>query len=277
MLSMSKALYGGVNNIARKAKSLYCGVDNVARKITKAYIGDENEIARQFWPSGIIASSLAVGSSVYLKENGIATEYLVVNQGKPSGSSLYDDSCDGLWLLRKNIYTEYVWDGSRKSCSNNYKESDINTYINNTFYNLFGTTEKSIIKQVKIPIVNGIGTASIISGTNGFSTKIFLLGGYEVGLTTSNDYYMPIDGAKLSYFDSGIGATAKNKRIANLDGTASVWWLRSPRTNSDVYSFAVLANGSFERLNLYNEYGIRPALVLPKTAIFDPETMELII
>ena len=54
--------------------------------------------------SGILASDLAVGSSVYLMENGVATEYLVVNQGIPSGSSLYDSSCDGTWLLRKDIY-----------------------------------------------------------------------------------------------------------------------------------------------------------------------------
>ena len=45
--------------------------------------------------TGILAGDLAVGSSVYLMENGAAAKYLVVNQGKPSGSSLYDDSCDG--------------------------------------------------------------------------------------------------------------------------------------------------------------------------------------
>ena len=42
----------------------------------------------------ILASDLVVGSTVKLMENGVSTEYLVVNKGKPSGSSLYDDSCD---------------------------------------------------------------------------------------------------------------------------------------------------------------------------------------
>ena len=54
--------------------------------------------------TGIFSGDLAVGSVVKLIENGVATEYLVVNQGKPSGSSLYDDSCDGTWLLRNDIY-----------------------------------------------------------------------------------------------------------------------------------------------------------------------------
>ena len=42
--------------------------------------------------SGILASDLAVGSVVKLMEGGVATDYLVVNQGKTSGSSLYDRS-----------------------------------------------------------------------------------------------------------------------------------------------------------------------------------------
>ena len=54
--------------------------------------------------SGIFASDIAVGSSVYMNENGTPVEYLVVNQGIPSASSLYDASCDGTWLLRKDIY-----------------------------------------------------------------------------------------------------------------------------------------------------------------------------
>ena len=43
----------------------------------------------------ILASDLAVGDIVKLMENGTPVEYIVVNQGKPYDSSLYDDSCDG--------------------------------------------------------------------------------------------------------------------------------------------------------------------------------------
>lgn len=43
----------------------------------------------------ILASDLAVGDIVKLTENGTPVEYIVVNQGIPENSSLYDSSCNG--------------------------------------------------------------------------------------------------------------------------------------------------------------------------------------
>ncbi len=43
--------------------------------------------------------SKAVGSIVKLNFDGAMREFLVVHQGKPS--SLYDESCNGTWLLMK--------------------------------------------------------------------------------------------------------------------------------------------------------------------------------
>ena len=46
--------------------------------------------ARETVPSaGLLAGELAVGTVVKLMVNGTATEFLVVNQGIPSSSSLY--------------------------------------------------------------------------------------------------------------------------------------------------------------------------------------------
>ena len=73
--------------------------------------------------TGILASDLAVGSVVKLMENGAAAKYRVVNQGKPSGSSLYDDSCDGTWLLRKDIKEKRQWNSS-----------DVNDYENSLIH-----------------------------------------------------------------------------------------------------------------------------------------------
>ena len=44
-------------------------------------------------------STKAIGSIVKLKENGTLVDYIVVHKGRPS--SIYDASCDGVWLLRK--------------------------------------------------------------------------------------------------------------------------------------------------------------------------------
>ena len=43
----------------------------------------------------------AVGSIVKLTVGGTLRNFIIVHQGKPS--SLYDASCDGTWLLRKDI------------------------------------------------------------------------------------------------------------------------------------------------------------------------------
>ena len=226
--------------------------------------------------TGILASDLAVGSVVKLMENGVAAEYLIVNQGKPSGRSLYDASCDGTWLLRKDIHSNRQWNPSNV---NKYESSAINTWLNGDFFNTLGSVEQAAVKQVKIPYRKNGGSVGVDqSGANGLLYKIFLLSGYEVGWTTSDNSYFPVDGAKLSYFESGTGSSANNKRIANLNGSAAYWWLRSPYCNSGSGSAGALrvyADGDWGGSGCSGSYGIRPALVLPSNAVFDEETLIL--
>ena len=213
--------------------------------------------------ANVLLSTKAVGSTVKLKVNGTAKEFIVVHQGKPS--SLYDDSCNGTWLLMKDIYENRVWQSGN---INKYESSDIHTYLNNTFLNLFESNIRDAIKQVKIPYrKNGGSGGTDQSGANGLSAKIFLLSGYEVGWTTSDYSYFPVDGAKLSYFESGTGTSANNKRIANLNGSAAYWWLRSPYTSSTLGVWYVHTSGSCYHNNASYSYGIRPALILPSTLL----------
>ena len=201
--------------------------------------------------------SMSVGSTVKLNLGGSPRDFLVVHQGLPS--SMYDSSCNGTWLLLKDIYTTRAWDSS----NNDYKNSDIHSYLNGTFLNLFDNDIKNAIKQVKIPYQNGTGSGgSVASGANGLSCKIFLLSGYELGWTTSDNSYFPRDGAKLSYFSSGTSSSANNKRIANYNGSATYWWLRSPSTIGTSYVWHVYSDGDCNYWSYYNTFGVRPALVL---------------
>nr|DAH48910.1 MAG TPA: tail protein [Caudoviricetes sp.] len=210
-------------------------------------------------------SSKAVGSIVKLKVNGTAKEFIVVHQGKPS--SLYDESCNGVWLLMKDIYENRQW---HSSDVNKLESSTIHSYLNTTFLNLFDSNIKDAIKQVKIPYrANGGQGGTDQSGANGLPAKVFLLSGYEVGWTTSNSRYFPVDGAKLDYFESGGGTSANNKRVAKLNGTDTGWWLRSPYTNNTTVVWRVYPNGSRDYLNASNSYGVRPALVLPSNLLVD--------
>lgn len=224
--------------------------------------------------TGILAQDIAVGSTVKLMEGGTAVEYIVVNQGIPENSNLYDASCDGTWLLRKDIHNiTRVWDIADV---NKYEISTINTWLNGGYFSSLGTVEQATIKQVKIPYRKDGGSGgSDQSGVNGLSCKVFLLGGYELGWTTSDNGYFPVDGAKLSYFESGTGSSALSKRIAYLNGSATRWWLRSPFTNNTNYVWSVYSDGNYDLYNASNSYGIRPALVLPSNAVFDETTMLL--
>lgn len=221
---------------------------------------------------GMLASSLAVGSTVKLMEGGTAVEYLVVNQGIPSNSNLYDSSCDGTWLLRKDIHSNRQWAYSN---DNVYTRSAINTWLNGTFFNTLGSAEQAAVKQVKIPYCTGGGDTTINSGANGLSVKAFLLGVYEVGWTTSDYSLFNVDGAKLEYFISGTGTAADNKRTAKLNGRDQQWMTRTPVGDSNGAEFVVTSSGRYDTGLSKTSDGVRPALVLPSTALFDEATMLL--
>ena len=135
---------------------------------------------------------------------------------------------------------------------------------------MFDSNIQKAIKQVKIPYrKNGGSGGTNQSGANGLSCKIFLLSGYEVGWTSSDNQYFPQDGAKLSYFESGTGTSANNKRIANLNGSAANQWLRSPNTGNSSVVWYVRTNGDYNYNSASILSDIRPALILPSTLVVD--------
>lgn len=202
-------------------------------------------------------SDLEIGQAIKLNLNGTPWDWMVVHQGLPS--DIYDASCDGTWLLLKDIYEERNWHSSN---ANKLENSTIHSYLNGDFQNLFNSNIKGAIKQVKIPYRNNGGSGGTDQiGTNGLSAKIFLLSGYEVGGTTSISQYFPVDGAKLDYFDAN--SEGNSKRIANFNGSATNWWLRSQDTQGTSNVWRVASNGVFGRSSASKSSGIRPAIILP--------------
>lgn len=205
------------------------------------------------------AGDYVVDDIVQLRENLVPVDYIVVHQGLPS--SMYDASCDGTWLLRKDIAENRSWDSGS---SNVLETSDIQAYLNGDWMNRYDPDVVQAIKQVKIPYrQNGGSDGTDRNGANGLSCKIFLLSGKEVGWDSSDNQYFPNDGAKLSYFLDGTGSSANQKRVATLNGSATYWWLRSPHANYANYVWRVSYNGVYNYLFASNSYGVRPAFVLP--------------
>lgn len=209
----------------------------------------------------VTLSSKAIGSTIKLKVNGSAKDFIVVHQGKPS--SVYDDSCNGTWLLMKDIYENRAWHSSN---TNDYANSTIHSYLNSTFLNLFESNIKNAIKQVKLPYRKGSGTSTTVtSGSNGLSAKIFLLSATETSFSFS---YMPSgEGAELAYFKGCADNSSDSKRVAKLNGSATNWWLRSPYCDSFGYALCVNSNGDWSNGSCSNSCGIRPALILPSTLL----------
>lgn len=211
--------------------------------------------------ANVLLSTKAVGSTVKLTVNGKAREFIVVHQGKPS--SVYDESCNGTWLLMKDIHENRVWQSGN---INKYESSDIHSYLNNTFLKLFDSNIQGAIKQVKLPYrKNGGSGGTTQQGANGLPCKIFLLSAPEVHY--EHTYIDSGEGAALSYFASCVTNGADSKRVAYLSGSAAYWWLRSPYTDSTNIVWGVYSDGNYDYYVASGSGGFRPALVLPSTLL----------
>lgn len=209
----------------------------------------------------VTLSSKAIGSTIKLKVNGSAKDFIVVHQGKPS--SVYDDSCSGTWLLMKDIYENRQW---HSSDTNDYANSTIHSYLNSTFLAMLDSNIQKAIKQVKLPYRKGSGTSTTVtSGSNGLPAKIFLLSATEMSFNFS---YMPSgEGAELAYFKGCADNSSDSKRVAYLNGSAALWWLRSPVCGNSLYALYVNSNGGWYGGYCSYSNGIRPALILPSTLL----------
>ena len=253
-------IYDGTNR--SYSYSVSSGTSTVAFRV-KAY--DSEGLESAYATSGTAAvvtrtpiGDVPVGGSVFMNVGGVRTEFLVVHQGLPG--TMYDSSCDGTWLLMKDIYTSRAFDSS----NHDYENSDIHSYLNNAFVNLFDSDIKSTIKQVKVPYRKGSGSStSVASGSIGLSTKVFLLSCTEVGFSGDSD--VPVEGAVLNYFNDAAGS----KRVAKLDGSATDWWLRTPYTENTADAWFVTFNGYDLSDVVFYPLGVRPALVLPSNIKVD--------
>ena len=215
--------------------------------------------------ASVALGTKAIGSTVKLKVNGTLRDFIVVHKGKPG--SMYDASCDGVWLLMKDCYEAKRWHSSNV---NDYANSEVHSYLNSAFLNLFDADIRAQIKQVKLPYRAGSGYGKIVtSGASGLSTKIFLLSSTEVNLV--HGYEPTNEGACLSYFSGTVQNGADTKRVANYNGSAVGWWLRSPYCNSSSGAASALfvdSNGYWRSGDCSHAgWYLRPALVLPSNLL----------
>lgn len=210
---------------------------------------------------GQLLGNVAVGTVLKLNESGSPQNYIVVHQGLPG--AMYDASCNGAWLLRQDLLEKREFDSESL---NDYATSDIHAWLNSAMLEKYDSSIQSAVKTVKIPYLKG---KVIPSGSNGLECKLFLLGGVELGFVAYTSNGIPNDGVKLAYFEEGEGASAKNKRIAKLNGNAEGWWIRSADYKETKVSWIIYTNGGISTSMSDDYWGVRPALVLPTDLIVD--------
>ena len=206
----------------------------------------------------------AVGTTVKIQLGGVLKDFIIVHQGYPS--SLYDSSCNGTWVLQKEIPRKYKWYNDNNDHYNTYPGSYMDTYANNEYFNSIEADIRNRIKQVKIPYTL-YGYRDPSTGANGHPVKVFPLSAWEIGAT--GDFRSKVDGSRLAYFDATNEASSK--RVATYNGSAAAWWTRSPTNGSFDYVVSVNADGSldeYERFTSPNG-GYRFAFILPSDLYLD--------
>lgn len=104
---------------------------------------------------------------------------------------------------------------------------------------------RNVIKTVKKKSGTGGGSSS---GTQQTNDDLFLLSEIEIFGTTT--YSVAGEGTQYEWYKAG------NSRIKKVNGSANVWWERSPYSGN-TYSFCyVNSSGSASRSDAYDSYGV---------------------
>lgn len=174
-----------------------------------------------------------IGDTVYVDKN----EMIVIHKGIPD-SDVYDNSFDGVWLMRKAPIGPHKWntDHMSNSSGNGWGNAWLNNYLNNDFV----WPSRHQFKTVNLPYRETSGALAYTSATT------FILSAAEIGLdvavyssgagtVTAGD---PIDdyGITLDYFKTnaapkgwlrtafnGIYAWCSNGSVGGLTETLDVY------------------------------------------------------
>ncbi len=139
---------------------------------------------------------------------------------------------------------------------NNYAESDIRKWLNDTFYNtVFTSLQKGLIEITNVDnSASSAGYSSNQFDCENTNDNVFLLSYTDVTayLTSNSERQM-----KSSDYAKSQGIQASS----SYDGTCW-WWIRSPGNTDSIYGRLVFSDGDKISTSYvdYNCYGVLPAL-----------------
>lgn len=205
----------------------------------------------------------SIGQTVKIDVNGQKLTWRIVHRGNPD-TSKYGSNCNGVWLMLDALYeTSHM--GRIQ-----YPDSDVDSYLNTTFYNMIGTDSnvKDYIRTATIPYVHVTRndddsfSYQVYMLSDGISRRVFTPSPIELG--QSIDYNQYTDGAKLDYFDS-----AASKRIKTLNGVPTEYWTRNASAWGSGQFYTVTSSGNQDHSYYSAPYthGVLPCIIMRDDAL----------
>lgn len=203
-----------------------------------------------------------VNPLVYVLENETYEPYVVVTK----------DYFGKTLLMRKFVldenrpFNDYDCEDGDYSLSY-FKDSLIDKFLSEDFYNSLSSKTKELISPVDIDITT---KESIISGpvleSEKLNRKVFLLSAYEVGGTISSLEVK--EGKKLSYFEKTENCIGYYK-----NGSPGFYWLRTAHTwSNDTVMILWSFDGGTRFMPIDSELAVRPVFCLEgSTPVFKKE------
>lgn len=205
---------------------------------------------------GKMLSDYAEGDIVLLNENGSPVEFYVAKHDYESGLN----GAGRTLVVRKDCYGNSVWNSSN---TNTYADSTIDTWLNGTYRTVLDTDVQEAIGATKFYYTPGAGVVAVTV----LERAIFILSYTELNGT----------GAVANNEGAALGI-ASFLQIAYLNGSAIDQWTRSVNLMASAYAFYLDSNNPGYVNGAYCTYskGARPCFTLPSTAIFNPDTNQLL-
>ena len=142
------------------------------------------------------------------------------------------------------LNTTYSMNGSNTN-SGGWNGSTMRTSTMATLLNRLPAALKNVLKSVNKRSGTGGGSTS---GTQTTHDKLFLLSEVEIFGTTT--YSVPGEGTQYAYYKAG------NSKVKKVNGSASHWWERSPRSGNTSSFCHVYSNGSAANNIAANSNGV---------------------
>ena len=204
---------------------------------------------------GTPLSELEEGTLIKIPENNQLVEFYLAKHNYEPGLN----GAGRTLLVRKDVYDLRQWNSAG---SDNYASSSIDNWLNSEYKNTLGNDITSLIGTTKIYYSNYGGDTTI----DVLDRSVFLLSAYELGET---DIGCNEEGSTLP--------NAANYQIANLNGSATEQWTRSPMAGGmGNYVGFLTASGQLSGIYCTYSCGSRPCFTLPSTTPINPDTMEVI-